>query len=301
MTAACVVCTRPMPDTAYACTTCGVDRPTARLAEIQDMTAAARDVAHRVSRRSAGGSTGKPGSTLPLDLGATARLDAVQGALTTWCRHIAAERGLVPPWVTTYGDPITAASGWLSGQGEWIRHRAEVSEYLADVEECARVVRGLARGPAEQRFLGPCGAVVVVDHDREEPLFKSGRDQYQTVHGPCEGDVYAQLGGSTGRCRLCGAEVSVRERQVWLDELVRSQAFRASEIEDAYGVKANLIRQWATPARALIQVHAHDRDGRALYLLGHVLDVAADQAAKREEARAKRARRTEARDTRHVA
>jgi hypothetical protein len=95
--------------------------------------------------------------------------------------------------------------------------------------------------------------------------------------------------------------VESEDRAAWLDAEVRSRAFRASEIEDAYGVSANLIRQWATPARNLIQVHGTDRFGRQLYLLSQVLNVAAEQRAKAAEREAKRARRAATRDTEDAA
>lgn len=91
----CVVCGRPTPD-GYACIT-ETSRAAAQLRDIIDMTPAARDVAHGLSRRAGGGSTGKPGSRLPLDLGATARLDGVQNALTTLARTIAETRGVAIP------------------------------------------------------------------------------------------------------------------------------------------------------------------------------------------------------------
>lgn len=96
MTTGCVRCTRPMPDTAYACAICA-DRARAQLAEIADMTPAARDVAHRASNRGGGGSGGKPGSTDLIDYGAMARLDAVQNEFTTIARDIAETRGVPQP------------------------------------------------------------------------------------------------------------------------------------------------------------------------------------------------------------
>jgi hypothetical protein len=188
-------------------------------------------------------------------------------------------------------DPIITLSAFLETHLEWIRHRPECDEFLADVERCARVVRGLARGRQEQKYLGPCGALI-----GGEGVVNPVTGGVHLFERTCEGDVYGPRGGSVGRCRACGAEVATADREAWLDAEVRAHAFRASEIEDAYGVKANLIRQWATPARGLIQVHGLDRDGRQLYLLAQVLDVAAGQAAKRAEAQAKRARKAATRD-----
>lgn len=91
----CGRCGRPTPD-GYACSSCAY-RAGDQLHEIADMAPAARDVAHGFARRGSGGGSGKPGSSLPFDLGATAKLDAVQAELTTWARHIAETRGVPLP------------------------------------------------------------------------------------------------------------------------------------------------------------------------------------------------------------
>lgn len=97
MSATCVRCERPMADQAYACATCA-NRAAEQLRQLVDTLPAARDVAHGLSRRGGGGSTtGKPGSQIPIDLTAMAKLDAVQGELTTIARHIAETRGVTLP------------------------------------------------------------------------------------------------------------------------------------------------------------------------------------------------------------
>ncbi|MEV6633892.1 hypothetical protein AB0M54_24385 [Actinoplanes sp. NPDC051470] len=92
----CAVCGQPLADGAYACVRC-TDRAGHALADIADMAGAARDIATGQARHSRGGGSGKPGSSLPFDLGATARLDAVQASMTTWARHIAETRGVGIP------------------------------------------------------------------------------------------------------------------------------------------------------------------------------------------------------------
>jgi hypothetical protein len=282
----CVICDRPMPDQAYACERCGVTKPTEQLATIADMTPAARDIAHGLSRRAGGGSSGKPGSRLPLDLGATSKLDAVQAALTLAVDRTATIRGLTRPWFTHHGDPITAAAQFLLGHGnlEWARHRPDVDKLLTDIAAAARVVAGIARGPAAQRYLGPCGA---------QQWTKPGAEtQASQVEGwYCDGDVYAREGSPIGRCRTCEAEVSTDERRAWLDGEVRAHAFRATDIGKAYGVNTNTIRSWA--ARGQLVEHGRDRDDKPLYNVGDVLDLAAADAARRAEQQAKRARRKE--------
>jgi hypothetical protein len=270
-----------MEDQAYACQHCGVTKPAGQLQQIADMIPAARDVAHGLSRHADGpGGSQKPGSRLPLDLGTTAKLDGVQTVLAGWARHVLEERGST---ATHVGDDLILHAAWyLQTQLEWLRHRPEVDEFLGDVAAAARIIAGIARGPVAQRYLGPCGAESTFDL------------QGLAVTAVCDGDVYAREGASVGRCRTCKAEVSTWERQAWLDGLVRSQAFRAAEIAQAYGVNVNTIRSWAT--RGQLLEHGRDREERPLYNVGEVLDLAAADAARRASEQAKRARRAAARE-----
>lgn len=290
-TPTCVRCGRPTVD-GYVDTVCGIERPRGWLAEIADMVPAARDIAHGLSNHGGTGGHGKPGSRLPLDLGATARLDAVLRTLTRWVNRIGYQRGAARPWFAPHGDEIITAAHWLTDHLEWLRHQPDhdpdthgntwgAEQFLTDIEACARIVRGIVRGPAEQRYLGVCGATVTWDDDGNEVP----RD------APCEGDVYGHSGAESGTCRACKARWQVATRRAWLDAEVRQRAYRASEIEDAYGVRANLIRQWATPERGMLRVHSTDRIGRRLYLLGEVLDLAVAQKAKAAERAAKREQR----------
>jgi hypothetical protein len=190
-------------------------------------------------------------------------------------------------------DPIAKLAGWLAGHVEWIRHRQEADEFLSAVDACLRVVRGLARGPSEQKYLGPCGAPYLCDGiavgDQGQPWAECGEPVSHPAHElrHCDGDVYAYRGAKVGRCRTCGAEVATSEREAWLDAEVRAHAFRDREIADAYNVKT--IRTWVT--RGHLVPHGHDADGRPLLNVGDVLDLAAADAARRETDRAKRARR----------
>jgi hypothetical protein len=91
----CVRCGAPTDG--YACSRCAF-RAGDQLHDIGDMAGAARDIAHGLSSRQSGSAAaGKPGSRLPLDLAATARLDAIEAELTTWCRHVAETRGVPLP------------------------------------------------------------------------------------------------------------------------------------------------------------------------------------------------------------
>ena len=88
----CAGCLPRVAEAGLACDWC-VGRAAAQLETVIDTLPAARDIAQRQTSRSGGSGAGKPGSSLPLDLGATARLDAVQNALGTWARAISEQRG----------------------------------------------------------------------------------------------------------------------------------------------------------------------------------------------------------------
>jgi hypothetical protein len=274
----CVRCERPMPDQAYACPACA-QRAGGQLFTVVDTAPAARDVAHGMARRGTSGS-GSAEPRLPLNLGATQRLDAVQGTLGTWVRHVVETRGIPGPQPRHLDDDVLVlAANWLAGHVEWLRHRREVGEFLDDVAACARIVEGIARGPGEQKFLGPCGALIGWDADGGEVMRET----------PCEGDVYAHTGAKEGACRTCRARWATANREAWLDGEVRGHAFRAAQIAEAYGVRANTIRVWA--ARGQLVPHGHDGEERPLFNVGEVLDLAAADAARRATEQAKRARR----------
>lgn len=285
----CVVCEkRPTPD-GYACPSCA-GRADDKLADIIDLVPDARLVAAGLVRRGGGSGSNKPGSRPPLNDHATDAVDEVQNTLTTLARDIAETRGLIVPRPRRLGhDPIIVAAQWLASQIEWLRHAIDGNEPYAiaafdEIGFCAGRLRGLVNGPGEQKFLGPCGATVAWDEDDNE----IPRDE------PCEGDVYAHLGAKEGACRACGARWATAKREAWLDGEVRSHAFRAAHIAEAYGVRANTIRVWADRGR--LTAHGHDGEGRPLFNVGEVLDLAAADAARRAGEQAKRARRAAARE-----
>jgi hypothetical protein len=204
-------------------------------------------------------------------------------------------------------DPIAKLALWLAGHVEWWRHRPEADEFLSDVEACLRIVRGLARGPSEQRYLGPCGA------DLGDMFGRGcGGDVFEyapPADSVCAGDVYAHRGAQRGACTTCGAHVATAERQAWLNELARSHAFTDRQIADAYPqLNVKTIRSWRDRGKlktyyrndqGIVVEWADPPDGverEKLHYVGDVLDLAAADAARRETDRSTRARR---RTTRH--
>jgi hypothetical protein len=202
-------------------------------------------------------------------------------------------------------DSLIAAARFLSAQLPWLRHATDqhgqpvAADVFREIGDCAARMRSLVDGPTPGKFLGPCRATIAWDDDGNE----IPRDT------PCAGDVYAYPGAEEGACRACKARWPVDKRRAWLDDEVRQRSFRAAHIAEAYGVSVDTIRSWATareeirdrngkitqyarPAR--LQAHDHDTKGRPRYLVGDVLDLAAEDAARKETARARRAARVAA-------
>jgi hypothetical protein len=190
-------------------------------------------------------------------------------------------------------DPLIAAAQFLVTQLPWLAHATDehggpyAASVFAEIRDCASRMRATVEGPADRRYLGPCGAPIteidqIIDEYGEDPA--TG-----LVASRCEGDVYARDGAPAGHCRTCGATYALADRQKWLDEVRRDWLYHASEIADAYpDVNENSIRTWLH--RGQITAHG-EHDGRPLFKLGEVLDQAADSVARREEQRAARERR----------
>jgi hypothetical protein len=194
-------CDRPCPD-GYARAECAARVRLALLGDdrqddrpgLVDTAPAARDIAYGIAVvGTGGGSSGKPGSRMPLDLAVAAKLDAVQGSVTTWARHVAEERsgGL---WVVTEpprrepiagplcrsryecghdsckpirdpesvkaADPLEQAARYLAHNLEWLRHRPECDEAFSDLLAAAGVVRAIVAMRGGRKYLGPCGATL---------------------------------------------------------------------------------------------------------------------------------------------
>lgn len=255
-TPTCIRCTKPMPDAAYACTSC-VNRARRQLATIAELAPAARDVVHRLVRRGGGPVSGKPGSRPPLDLEAGERLDAVRNTLGGWVRHVVEERGIHPPNLPHGFDVLAPSARFLAEHLEWARHRQEIEEMLTDIDACSRRVYGMASGPEPGRYAGPCSTV---GEDGEE----------------CGQDVTARPGAAYGTCPVCKAEYEVAEQQEWMIEQVRGYLARPIEIAGmllTLGVKVGYSTIAAYAAKGRIVERGRDEQDRPLFRIGDVIDL----------------------------
>lgn len=290
----------------HACTPC-VMHTDDQLTAITELAPDARLVAAGLARADAGLAIGKPASRPPLNPDATDAVHHVHNRLTTLARDIAATRGLTVPDAGAR-DPIVVAARWLRQQRDWIRHAADdqgapyaITAYL-DIRDCASRLRSVVNGPADQRFLGPCGALIV---------------QADDLKVTCDGDIYGRPGAGKGTCRTCGATVDQAERRIWLDEQVRSAdlVWTAVGIADALSLNVKTVRTWANQRiapngvvlrRAKLGTFWRDGDrlvpwadprpgedvkarGDRLHYVADVIDLAQQAAAERERRAAARA------------
>lgn len=177
-------------------------------------------------------------------------------------------------------DPIAIAARFLLSTPpgstvsilEAIRHHPAAEERLATIEACAGVVRGVASGPKERRYLGPCGAAWTDWNPDGTPL----------EAGYCEGAVYGGIGGKWATCRECGARYDQAARIAERAELAHSHWYTAAEIASAYPgvVLANTISKWRTRGRLTPRA---EHDGHPLYAVADVLALA-EQSREHAEA-----------------
>jgi hypothetical protein len=277
-----MTCDRPVLDMAYVCQWCA--RPVEMA--LRDLAALAGEANTTITRQAHLGRSGGIDDPLPFSWEAADAQWAVANTLTTWARHIEAERGRpVPPppgpvqgplcrtalscrhrSCTAIGPrtpvhPLTHLSGWLADQVTWLRHRPEAVEALDELGNAARLAARTVDNPPDRWYAGRC--LVQLDDGPE-----------------CETDLYALPGAGTVRCPGCGILHDADERRTWLLEQARDQLAHAAWLASVltrlgHAVTSSSIRGLAHRGR--IVAHSDDEMGRPLYQLGEVLDVVVDQ------------------------
>lgn len=273
----CVLCGRPVPDQAYACTRCAslLDQD---LVAAVDLVAELETTAARLSRlsRTPGRVAGTP---LPVDLHAAGLRSTLVNTLVTWARHVAEERGQQIPDLPTCRigpvchrpdclhttcvvirlegrpGPVAVAVHWLRGNSEWIRHRREVAELADGIGEAVRAARRGVDLPPDRSYVGTC---------------------------QCGLALYARPGSDAVACRGCDTVWGVDEQREWMLLVARDSLASAAAISRALTalgqpVAAGTIRQWGNrrrlPTYGRLVIHPG-----ALYRVGDVLDLAQEPA-----------------------
>lgn len=245
----CLLCERPILDTAYVDVVCA--NQTARALE----TAAELypELAIAIARLARFGEpTRFSAAEQPLPFNQSASIDysSVVNTVTTWARHIVDVRGILAP------SPGPLLLRWLAEQTGWLRYRQEGGEALDELGYAARLVVRAVDAPAVHWFAGRC-------------LFEG-----------CQSELYARTGAETIRCRECGFDHVADDRRRWLLQEAQDVLGTATEIARFVSsmrgdmVTAAMVRGYAHRGRFV--AHGVDRDGRPTYRVGDVLVVLGD-------------------------
>jgi hypothetical protein len=315
----CELCSRPLPDTAYVCSTCAT-KVGEDLERIVDYAPEVENAVLKLVRYGASGQ-GSGERPVPFDDKRAERAAAVGNTVATWARHVSESRGVQIPRLPDkpvvlgplcyHGGALSylldadrrrpclhdsceeirpprpalgaaVAARWLVGQLEWLRHQPEAAEAFTELRNAARELQRVVDRPRDLWYAGPCR------NDLPDG-------------GVCEVDIYAVPGTRTVRCRECKAEYDAVARRDWLlqearDQLLHAEwiarALTALGIEDLTGSR---IRNLA--ARGRIEQKGTNAAGDPVYKVGEVLDVLEEQAqieeGKRRRREAKAAKRAE--------
>lgn len=218
--------------------------------DLGDLPALAGELVTTLTRQTAtGGRNGGRGSErpLPYDQGASEALDVLRGTLEAWGREIGVR-----------GTPAAL----LAGLDALLAH----PDAGQAVEEIAAARRNALRA---------------VDHHRE--LLYAGTCDV----GGCTAQIYAQPDRATVRCRACGTDHDIQERQhhmldalharlCTIREIVRLAAW-SGEFPDSKRTD-DLLRQWAH--RGKLTAAGLDLHGRETYPFGTVIEELRKSARK---------------------
>lgn len=199
---------------------------------------------------------------VPWDEKASDALDELRQLLTRTAVTVATTRG----WVLDSGVTAGRLAAWLLEHVEWIRHRPEAGQTIADIGAAVEKVRRAVDRAPERWYAGPCGAVI------------DSRGVECTEH------LYAKPGAREVRCPVCGTTDDVAARREWLLSAAENVLAHAGLISAALtqlDEPVTAAQIWALADRGRIVNHGKDAQGRLLFRVGDVRDVLAQQRQQR--------------------
>lgn len=161
----------------------------------------------------------------------------------------------------------------------WLRRREEAGDVHRKVTHAMSRLRG-AIDPrrTEKRSWGLCGSVEYDEH--------TGQPAAGSV--PCPAEVRAWRNARRAVCTACGTSHELNEeRRLWLLEVARGELMYVAQLSQTLEVLGEhvadpTIRSWVSRGR--LEEHSRDSQGRALYLVGDVIDLARAEAVRQAEA-----------------
>lgn len=197
------------------------------------------------------------GVVLPWSEHAADRAAYLRNAVATWTRCLLDDTGRDDSAVT--GHPST----WLADHIRDIRTKAWAVDASADIDRCYRAARAAVDRPDDRMCVGTCGAQLA-----------SG--------GTCKWVLWAIAGSATVTCQGCRTEHDATARRETMIESSRHELYTATQCAQALTtveipVTPGLISKWAhrlVQGRPKLPIAGYTTDGRPLYRLGDVRDVA---------------------------
>lgn len=243
MTAAanpCPTCGKPIADTGYLCHECSRELKSVLLR----IGMLHRHLDITITRRDRIGEPGRSTAEAPLPFNwrASHAKASIDNMLTTWARHVEAERDQPVHVHGTWEPPVECAL-WLAVNVPWMRHRPEVTQVYDEARDALNLLRRTIDRPPARRYVGPCDT--------------------------CHADMYADPWVSETSCpKGCAGTYAITDRVEWLLEQADDQLAHAGLLARAITdlgepIKSDRIRQWA--ARGRLVSRGTDPSGRALY------------------------------------
>lgn len=177
---------------------------------------------------------------------------------------------LAKPMAATTQHPIARAALWLVDHLDWLRHRAEADDALAELEYAAAIVRRTVDTRSPRWYAGPCGGTA-------------------TTGAECLADLYGLVGAEILRCGACGSWTYAADRRAWLLDRMEDVLGTAAQLAAAAtalgheGVTSARIRGYAHRGR--IVAHGVDQWARPTYRFGDVLDLVGVPDTPRDQSR----------------
>ncbi|MBB2909304.1 hypothetical protein FHS43_000550 [Streptosporangium becharense] len=265
-------CSRPSPDGAAACVSCGAELHQ-HLAEVADADGLAAELDTALARQARLGGGGRRGAETPLGYGEAAAeaIAVLRSALAGWVRVL-----------DRHGQPVGPACPSRCGHGScaWITTRILPKNTLpAMAAWLADRIPDLRRHPAGGEAVDELGAAIrharnAIDRGRGAELVYCGPCSHRGDDGrTCMTDLYARPGARLVQCR-CGAITDVRARRAWLLREAEGVLGTAAEIARALTrldrpVTPERVRQWAQ--RGLLLSRGRGDHHHPLYRVGDVL------------------------------